>query len=167
MATRTMGEVQFFAKVETPERWLTIFTFVAHKLWERVCQTFGEVPAESHVIVLLHEKAETEFVKLKGLPPIILIGLPDLVWMAVNEIEGESSSDRLLRAFRVIVAEELVHMRDFLAGTPIEDTSNDEGKPIKHYLRESEYRALKFAVEATGQRYDIFARVEQARLMRE
>jgi len=167
MVTKEMGRVQFIAQVEAPERWLTIFAFVTHKLWERACRKFGDVPTESSVMVFLHSRPETVMAKVRGLPPFVLIGLPDVTFMAVNEVEGDSSPERLLRAYRVIVAEELVHLRDLLAGDPIEDTLGEEGQPVKHYSRDCEYRALRFAVEATGQREDLLAKVEAARSMRE
>ena len=164
MATYQVGRVTFLSKTELPKRWAKILPYVTHKLWERACRAFGDVPARSQVTVFLHDKPVTALARLGDLPPYVLIGLKDVTFMAVNKINEGSSQERFLRAFRVIAAEELVHLRDLLEAGSIESTYGEDGRPVEHYSQhDCEYRALKFAVEATGQRSDLLARVEKAR----
>lgn len=162
--TKEMGRIRFIDQVGSPERWLTIFAFVTHKLWERACRKFGDVTVDDPVLVSLHGGRETVMVVMqKGSPPVILIGLTLVGHVAVTEVKGGNGQERFLRAFRVIVAEELVHLRDFIAGEPLENTTCNDGGPIEHYSPDWEYRALSFAVEATGEREELLAEVEAAR----
>lgn len=169
MLAQSMGKVKFLSKVGLSQRWLTILCFVTHKLWERVCSDFGELP-EAEVKVALHDKPVSTLVGVQGKPLFILIGLPTLAQIAIDEIEDGNPEERVLRTFRAVVCEELVHLHDLLSGSPVMKVTKDEADPIegmrdplKHYLEESEYRALRYTVEITGQRKRLLARVEQVR----
>jgi hypothetical protein len=116
MSTETVEKISFFSSVELPERWARILPFIIRKLWERICREFGDVPPNSNGIVLLQDEGNTELVRFGKEPPAILVTCPDLIGLMGSEIEGGSFDEKLLRSFRVVMAEELVHLHDLFVG---------------------------------------------------
>jgi hypothetical protein len=162
------GTVILNSKLPLPKQWVKFLCRTTNFLWEKVRRDFGEVPLLA-VYVVLHPANQTG-VKVRGGKPILIsIGWEMVEGLANHEVDGKNWTTKLLNALGVLMCEELLHLWDLLAEEPVESgpPSPRGTDVVAHYTKDCEYRALKYAVQVTGQRRELLAKVEQARKARE
>ncbi|NIT03788.1 hypothetical protein GTO10_02550 [Candidatus Saccharibacteria bacterium] len=129
---------------------------------------FGEVPPQE-VKVVLHPGRPTGVKVVRERPVFIAMGWKLVVAVADHETDGTTPDERMFSAFGVLMFEELVHFWDVLTGQPVklEHLSPEGADAVAHYVKDCQYRAFRYAVQKTGQRRELLAKVEQARKARE
>lgn len=160
-----IGKIKFISVVGISERWRKILCFTTHKLWRRVCSDHGDLP--DRIVLLLHGERDgacTVRIDEDDKPRLVAVGLPTVATFALKKIKGGSAEERLLRAFRAIVLEELLHIHERLSGREAEEP--DDYDVVRHYARDFEYRALCYVVKVTGERKELLEAVEAYRAER-
>lgn len=169
------GEAIVFTDLEKPDarRWLKLIARLTREFWRmlQVRKKVGATPVvvfhsndPEHRIGLVINK---DFVAVRVDP----IGLAKLA--ATSEFRDTEPEERLFRALRAILAEELYRLWMFYQhevkrSCPHKvNFTNDPKQLVEYYSEPIGFEALRFVVEATGERRELLEAVEAYRAERD